>query len=73
MSTDCVIVCAECGDEFDGPAVEMGGNAYCQACADTLTVCADCGEVLNSDDATTSDDGNTYCESCYSERYTHLR
>jgi hypothetical protein len=69
MATACLIECAECGDELHGQTVELGGNAYCPACADTLTVCVDCGDVLKSDNATTSDDGNAYCESCYREHY----
>lgn len=61
-------VCTNCGDVAD---CAHDGDDYCQQCFDdTFCSCADCGDVVRTDDTTTSDDGTTYCDSCYRQTFT---
>ena len=70
MSTTLALtVCANCGAETDNP-VRLGDSDYCPDCAENLTTCNNCGAVIATDDSRNSEDGDTYCESCYADRYT---
>ena len=49
MATTTEILCAQCGAVCE--EVELGGKHYCPDCADTLTVCSACCDVVNLDDS----------------------
>lgn len=65
--------CQECGELTDtADIVEIGGDIYCQTCADeNFTVCCNCDEYVFNDDLCHNEDGDSYCSDCYSEHYTH--
>ena len=70
--------CDECGEYFysNEPPLEIEDSsgwdvAICPRCEsglDTAT-CSNCGARIFSSQANTTDDGETYCDRCYEERY----
>ena len=63
-------VCSNCGEAIDHP-VSLAGKAYCEDCAENLTVCFACNTVHDTGDYHSADDGETYCQDCYDETFCH--
>lgn len=60
--------CAACGQEIDtDDAHDCGGATYCRDC---VIFCHCCDSAVPLDDARTSADGDSYCESCYDDTFT---
>ena len=67
-------VCTECGctgEELFELNINGEDRLVCADCAKSLgfVQCSDCGEWVPEDDALTTADGDTICESCYSDSY----
>lgn len=60
----------------DTLTIQDGGHGDCLRCtdggpyADERFTCCDCGDCFAEDDVRSSDAGDTYCEQCYSDRFT---
>lgn len=65
--------CCSAGDE--GDHLILGGHGICGSNLNGLSgsglTCLACGESINEDDCHVNDNGEAYCESCYSDRYTY--
>lgn len=69
---DCTFMCERCNDTFPGHVAEsFDDGAYCGTCINQVSVtCCDCSTRVDTNHAYSDDYGDSYCESCYCERYT---
>lgn len=70
-----VVICDDCDDEImRDAATNVGGRRntryVCDSCARSYSECRDCSTFVRDDDARTNDNGESYCESCYRDRYS---
>jgi len=69
-----LIPCRRCNEEFSPE--DSDDEELCQDCYDSRSLCAECDEELwderhSRQRVYTNNDGDTYCENCYYEKYSH--
>ena len=66
-----LVTCEDCGKEFE-PDKELFGDTLCEDCREHYHLCAGCGKRIHEDDEHYSElAGESFCESCFNESYTH--
>lgn len=62
-------LCSVCDNELsagEADDYEVNGNKYCETChEEKYTSCYDCGDLIEQNNAKTSDNGDYYCKNCY--------
>jgi hypothetical protein len=62
--------CRSCNEYVsDNDTTELGGDSYCEACADGLRECEECGEVVSADECDETPDGRVLCADCFAPNY----
>lgn len=64
-------VCNQCGMYADeANLISYDGETYCNSCSDSYLVrCADCGDLVHTDDARYASNVGYLCEACYDRSY----
>lgn len=75
---DRMFPCPECDSKVPERKMltSVEGNTHkigcCEECLnEPAEICCNCGDRLDSDDMRTSDNGDTYCDSCYSDNFAY--
>lgn len=68
---DCIAICHDCGNVIlKADAEIIGGETFCESCAEDVRVCYDCGQFIHiGDDALCGADGEWYCEDCFYDNF----
>jgi hypothetical protein len=65
-----LVSCEDCGKDFEPDDNEFG-DVLCEDCREHYHLCAGCGKRVHEDDECFSEiDSESFCRSCYEERYT---
>lgn len=66
-----VLQCADCLEEISSDDyVDNNGDPICEDCNDNYTSCSSCDEVLHNDDSYISFRDETWCQDCYTSRFS---